>query len=94
MNTEFLRITLVQAPTVDKYEWLVTYHGWAETPIHPRQAEGQGWTEVGFETELDRFAFLYQAQGYARDWAVGSGFKAGPLKSSFSNTLEIRLRRP
>lgn len=94
MNNESLRIRLVRALSVDRYEWLVTYHGWAETPIHPENVEGQGYNEVGFETELDRFDHLYGAQSYARDWAVGSGFKAGPLKPALGDTLEIRLRRP
>jgi hypothetical protein len=99
VNNESLRISLrnrqsVEAILQDDCVWDVVYHGWAECPRSWDEIDGLGWPEVSVETNISEHNNATVALAKAREWAVDSGFKAGPIKPLFGNTIEIRLRRP
>lgn len=91
MNTESLHVD--QNPHT--HEWFITYRGWAETPVHPNYPETVGAAEIlASEIVEGEIPSLAAAVKYAREWAEGSGFKIGPPKFPYSNTVEFKLRRP
>lgn len=80
----------------DGETWDVFFQASVLTPQQDwSQIEGEGSTSVWLDQTMVHSAnHLCDAIRHGREWAAGSGYKAGPLRPLFCNSLEIKLRRP